>query len=648
MRGQRVLASAIMLTILLCSSAKSTPIEAYGHLPNLEHVTISPDGSAYAYVRAAGAKRIVAIQSLLTGKLLGGVDIGDTKLRDLTWADNKHLLLTTSTTTHAAGPIGPRQEWWAAQFFNLDSGKTTALLQKSDSLVPMMNIVGGLPRIRVIDGKTVVFVDGIYFPVPGGYGKRALFEVDFDSVVARMVKGSSSLYTDWVVDANGAIVAQSDYDDDSRHWTLQSNVNGSWTAVLDVLAPVDPPYVDGLMEDGSAVVVSIPNNGQTEYKRISLKDGSAASLTKPEFDAGWPILDRLSSRIIGGVHYTDKTDYAFGSSRAETVWKSIAAAYPDTTDVELISWTDDWNKIVLKVSGPEYGDAYHLVDMTTHKSDMIGREYDDIGPDDYAPVKWITYSAGDGRSISAYLTLPINHAAKNLPLIVLPHGGPFERNGPGFYWLPQGLASRGYAVLEPQFRGSDGFGWDLLSAGFGQMGRKMQTDLSDGVRALAAQGIVDPKRVCIVGRGYGGYAALAGATLDKGVYRCAVSDAGESNLHDFLRYLQSAGVNPDIVDVRRWERYLGTSDPDDASLDAISPIKHVDQIDIPILLIHGRDDTVVPIAQSENMADELRKAGKPVDFVEFDNEDHWLSRSEMRLQMLNATVKFLEANNPPN
>ena len=237
---------------------------------------------------------------------------------------------------------------------------------------------------------------------------------------------------------------------------------------------------------------------------------------------------------------------------------------------------------------------------------------------------------------------------RNLPLIVLPHGGPHTRDLPGFDWLSQALASRGYAVLQPQFRGSAGFGWDLLSAGFGEFGRKMQTDLSDGVRALAAKGTIDPKRVCIVGASYGGYAAMAGATMDTGVYRCAVADAGLSDLHDFMRYMQRRSERSDNLNVRFWDRFLGVSGTDDPALDAISPIKHVDKATIPILLIHGRDDTVVPIAQSVDMADALKEAGKQVELVKLDGEDHWLSRSETRFQMLDATVKFVEANNPPN
>jgi dipeptidyl aminopeptidase/acylaminoacyl peptidase len=261
--------------------------------------------------------------------------------------------------------------------------------------------------------------------------------------------------------------------------------------------------------------------------------------------------------------------------------------------------------------------------------------------------RWIDYKAADGRVLHAYLTLPPGkESAKNLPLIVMPHGGPHARDYPGFDWFSQALASRGYVVLQPQFRGSDGFGQDLLTAGFGEFGKKMQTDLSDGARALAAQGLVDPKRVCIVGASYGGYAALAGATIDTGVYRCAVSIAGLSDLRQQLRWWLNHQTS-DRSD-RFWNRFLGIEDYDDPKLNDISPIKHVAKVTIPLLLIHGKDDTVVPYAQSDDMADELKDAKKPYEFVTLKHEDHWLSKSETRLQMLEATVKFLETNNPPD
>jgi dipeptidyl aminopeptidase/acylaminoacyl peptidase len=640
----RMLAAAI-LAAFFGVRAEAAPLEVYGRLPTLEQVAISPDGNALASVRIADAKRLVIIQSLQTYKTLGAIDVGDKKLRDLSWADDKHLLVTTSTTAQGIGLIGPRLEWSTAQVFNVDTQKVSLLIGRNDSGVKMMNVIAGAPRIRNVGGHVVAFVEGLYFPT--NESRHALFRVDLDTGHITFILGGSD-YADWIVDGRGAIVARSDYDDLSQHWFLQVYVSGTWRTALDVPATIEIPDVGGLTPDGAAVLVEAPNNGHVQIQQVSLKDASLAPAPQSLLEFSHVILDRSSGRIIGGSQLTDKTDYRFFSPRAETVWRSAAAAFPNAGNVALVSWSDDWNKLILHVSGANYGDGYYLVDMTDHKADLIGPEYEGIGPDDYAPVKWITYVAGDGRQISGYLTLPKNRAPQNLPLIVMPHGGPHARDLPGFDWLSQAIASRGYAVLQPQFRGSDGFGWDLLSAGFGEFGRKMQTDLSDGVRALAAKGTIDPKRVCIVGASYGGYAALAGATMDTGVYRCAVADAGLSDLRDFLRYMRSRSKDSNSLSVRFWDRFLGVSAPDDPALDAISPIKHVDKATIPILLIHGRDDTVVPIAQSEDMADALKDAGKKVEFVKLDGEDHWLSRSETRLQMLDATVKFVEANNPPN
>ncbi len=200
-------------------------------------------------------------------------------------------------------------------------------------------------------------------------------------------------------------------------------------------------------------------------------------------------------------------------------------------------------------------------------------------------------------------------------------------------------------MLQPQFRGSAGFGWKLESSGFGEFGRKMQSDLSDGVRALAAKGYIDPKRVCIVGASYGGYAALAGVTLEQGVYRCAVAVAGVSDMRDMVgRGLVDASRSSTV---RYWDRFVGAKGPTDPVFDEISPVRHAAQASVPILLVHGKDDTVVPFSQSTKMETALKSANKPVEFVTLDREDHWLSREETREQMLKATVSFLEKNNPP-
>ncbi|MDE2182829.1 MAG: S9 family peptidase [Alphaproteobacteria bacterium] len=642
---------AALAALVTCAGAAvavvTAPLEAYGRLPSLTDVRVSPDGNAIAYVRGTTTRRVVVAQSLTTNQVLGMINVSDTKLRDLRWADNHTLLITTSVTARPFGLSGHRQEWALAQSYDVQTKAQHALLQdvggKHDQ--EAMNVVAGPPEPRIIDGHTVVFVRGIYFPGEAGY--LALFRIDLTSNTTRMVSSDRDTHAeDWVIDQAGNIVAESSYFENSQHWKLAIYRDGGSTDVMDVAAPIETPNVEGLTEDEKALVVSaLQPDGSTKYEQVSLKDGGIAPWQRASVGFGNVMADPRSGHAIGGMRVTDKDDYVFFDPRADGVWRAAKADFPNATDIDLVSWSDDMSKVVVHVFGETYGDTYYVVDTAQHKIGRLGSAYDGIV--DVCPEQWIEYKAADGRQIGAYLTLPLNREAKNLPLIVLPHGGPHARDNPGFDWFSQALASRGYAVLQPQFRGSDGFGTDLLYAGFGEFGKKMQTDLSDGVRALAAKGLADPKRVCIVGASYGGYAALAGATLDTGVYRCVVSIAGISDIRGLLRYWQWPR-NTEDRNQRFWDRFLGVSDSGDSKLDAISPIKHVDKVSIPILLIHGRDDTVVPFDQSDDMADALKDARKPYEFVKLSGEDHWLSKSETRLQMLEATLKFLEANNPPN
>jgi len=183
-----------------------------------------------------------------------------------------------------------------------------------------------------------------------------------------------------------------------------------------------------------------------------------------------------------------------------------------------------------------------------------------------------------------------------------------------------------------------------MASGFGQWGRAMQTDLSDGVRALAVQGVIDAKRVCIVGASYGGYAALAGAALQPGVYRCAASVAGPSDLQRMISWTKREQTTETE---RYWLRFMGADGVHDERLADISPAAHADQVQAPILLVHGKDDTVVPYEQSLLMAEALKRAAKPYLMVTLNHEDHWLTHGATRLQMLQAVMDFLEKNNPP-
>ena len=642
---------AATAAILVCMGASAAPLEAYGMLPTLTNMPLSPDGASIAYVRPYKEKRVVIAQNVSTKAVLGIIDATNRKVRDLQWADNHTLIITTSVTTRPNGFIGNKQEYYMAQTFDVATKEQRALMDHISGIsgiedVEVMNVVAGVPQARIIDGHTVLFVRGIYFPSNKGcYG---LFRIDLTTGSTRMISRPRDTHTeDWTINSHGDIVAMSGYWEDTQHWKLFVYRDEQKIQLLDLPASIEQPEVEGLNEDETALIVATPDaDGTLTYQQYSLKDGKASPWAHADVDFGNVITELGTGRVVGGTRVSDIHDYVYFDAHADKMWRSVKGAFKGATDVDLESWSDDHTKVLAHVFGAEYGEGFFYVDMIQHKAIPFGAAYSDIN--EVAPERWIEYKAADGRGLHAYLTVPIGQeAAKNLPLIVLPHGGPHSRDEPGFDWMSQALAARGYVVLQPQFRGSSGFGMELLSAGFGEFGKKMQTDLSDGVRALAAQGLIDPKRVCIAGASYGGYAALAGATLDTGVYRCAVSIAGISDLRGLLRFWNWPRGSDDR-NQRFWDRFLGVTDYDDPKLKDISPIKHIDKVTIPILLIHGKDDTVVNFDQSDDMADELKDAKKPYEFVVLKGEDHWLSKSETRLQMLQAMVKFLETHNPPN
>jgi dipeptidyl aminopeptidase/acylaminoacyl peptidase len=299
--------------------------------------------------------------------------------------------------------------------------------------------------------------------------------------------------------------------------------------------------------------------------------------------------------------------------------------------------------IVFTDGGDDSG-TYWFVNIDKGSADPLGKAYPTVTSKDVGPVRMIDYKAADGLDLHGVLTLPPGREARNLPLVVMPHGGPWARDYPKFDYWAQAFASRGYAVFQPNFRSSTGYGQALYEAGYGEWGRKMQTDISDGAAELARQGIVDPKRACIVGWSYGGYAAQAGVTVQHRLYRCAVSMAGVSDLAKQLKYTEDeAGI--DSPAARTWSLFLGVKS-DWGVLRDISPAMLASRADAPILLIHGNDDTVVPIAQSDEMEKALQAAGKPVERVTLKGADHWLLEQDTRVAMLKASVAFVQKYNP--
>jgi dienelactone hydrolase len=638
----RSLAALAALTAFGC--AQAAPLDAYGQLPSISDVALSPDGAKVAYItHAPGKEGVVAVQ-ISPAKMIFGGNFGDQKLRGVVWSDNDHLLVIRSVTKKPSfGVIADRQEWNLLTGIDLSTGKTSALLKD----VPgSMNTIEGVPERRTVGGKSVIFVSTVAFGLGGGEGQSALLQLDPATSRASYAPKAMMGGGDWVLDPNGEPLAQPSYDEHGHKWSLWLYGPVRPHMAYSMITDIDMPQVQGVSPDGASLILKQVVDEQEVYLPVSLKDGSAGQPIAAYSRFSSLISDPVTGRLIGGAALGATASYSFFDPKDQAAWEAIVRMFPDE-EVDPVSWSDDRSRVVVEVTGQSHGVAYVMVDAKTHAVLKVGDAYAALQPDDIAGVEAIEYKAADGRTIPAFLTLPNGRPSKGLPLVVVPHGGPAAMDQPGFDYWAQALASRGYAVLQPEFRGSDGYGREHLAAGFGEWGRKMQTDLSDGVRALANSGIVDPKRVCIFGGSYGGYAALAGVALQSGVYRCAVSVAGISDLNKMMAWTRDREGSGYTPSVRYWSRFMGGDDARGGRLDEISPALHASRVDVPVLLLHGRDDTVVPIQQSQLMADALAAAGKPAEFVILANEDHWLSRSETRTQMLQAAVKFLEANNPP-
>jgi dipeptidyl aminopeptidase/acylaminoacyl peptidase len=262
---------------------------------------------------------------------------------------------------------------------------------------------------------------------------------------------------------------------------------------------------------------------------------------------------------------------------------------------------------------------------------------------DFAPVRPISFRNRDGVQLQGYLTLPLSREARGLPLVLMPHGGPFARDRWSFDPWVQFLASRGYAVLQVNFRGSTGYGRDFVERGIGQWGSGMIDDLEDGVDWLVREGTVDAGHVCVVGASYGGYAALWAPIRKPERYRCAVSFAGISDIGAMLRYDNRRFTATRYA--REWRRRVQGEEAID--LGAISPLRQADRIRVPLLIAHGEKDTNVPVSQSRDLIRALARRNAVVESVFYPEGEHGFTRAQDSIDFLRRLEAFLARHNPP-
>ncbi len=682
---RKSLASCVRASVFVCTVAFSAaspahadaalPIDVYAAAPNASSVTLSPDGSHIAMVQPLSGVATVVVYSTAGNGHCSFVpeDVTATGVR---WAGPEHVFVDIlgKSRWHGYVPWEATEKPIPVRFRSgeyLSRRWAGSILIKSDCTNPKMmsgaelgEFLGSVPN------------DERHFFV--GLGTRlgyVLYNVDAETGLPTIVHtygletlespSTSELLLDQTGTVRvriGTVAAKQPERPRDFDFVILAQLAGSkdWQEVYRYHSR---PFVRDEREldvagfgDDPNVVYGVSRNGGDHWTAYPLdlrtKQLGAPLFPDEKFDAAGFFFEPTTNRVVG-VEF--KTPAGTKVDWLDRGWQQIYADLQATfegEEVVITSATRDRKKLTVLVTGSANpaGD-YYLVDLSLPQATKIGSAYPAITSGVNAPPKVIAYKARDGLAMPAYLTLPAGSAPKAMPLVVLPHGAP--RDEPGFDWLSEFLASRGYAVLQPEYRGSEGFGRVFADAGRNQWGAATQNDISDGVKFLVDQGIADPKRLAILGWSFGGYSAMAGLAFTPDLYRCGVSISGYSDVMAMASYQQYAPFQqssqfawpsdwwPRLTDHDAWSGPRLSNAVDEERLHAVSPVLHAERIVAPLLLIHAKGDKLVPIAQSEEMADALKKRGKPYDFVALDSEDHALDDPATRKAVLQAVEPFL-------
>jgi dipeptidyl aminopeptidase/acylaminoacyl peptidase len=642
--------AAASLALSFSAAAASPPLEAYGNLPQVEFMRVSPSGNRIAMIGVDHEKRQLILAEAGTNKVLKAAAVGDNKVRNLFWAGDEHVLVEVTKTSPLLYDYGyQRIELFGMLHVGLDGSPPWPVFGHSDSIEhTVFGYSGAYPQ----QGRWYGYFRGLTLERQRGFGDAGytrqhsyldLYQVDLQTSTPKLLATGPGREHEWVIGADGNIAAHVEFAPASGEWVLYAGRERE-KLLIKKNTPVQEISLVGLgRRDGTVLVLD--HTGDTDQVcEIEVATGACETLFSDVGVTGF-LYDPLSGLLIGAATPTDPWAQFFDPA-LQKHYNSARKAFPNQ-QVRLESFSPNLKDMIVFTDGTADSGTFWFVNGTTHRADPIGYPYAQIAPTDVGPVKTFGYSAADGLRIEAILTLPPGREPKRLPLVVLPHGGPISAaDQAGFDWWAQAFASQGYAVLQPNYRGTEGYSDAFRRAGFGEWGRKILSDIADGVTALGTQSLIDPKRVCIVGASYGGYAALAGVTMQRGLYRCAVSVSGPSDMAKFMNW-QTTRYGLDSPDLRYMRKLIGADSASEDRLREISPAHFVKQAEAPILLIHGKDDTRVPIEQSRDMAAALKRAGKVVQLVELEHEDHFLSRDATRIAMLKAAVDFVSKFNPP-
>jgi dipeptidyl aminopeptidase/acylaminoacyl peptidase len=624
------------------TSTAAPPLEAYARLPQIEGATLSPDGSYFAAIINRGDEAVVVTRPVDGSSPLRAVmktDNREQRFAWVHWVNNQRLVISIH---------------FAAQRFGVDTTESR-LVAVDRNAGKFVNLV---QPAAFADARTYAQIqdrvidwlpeDGHHILLMASMENRdvwpAVYKVDVDSGEREVVHGRSDHVRRWITDAShrvrvgvrqlGTQVEVRISDPNGENWRT------GWRYELFDRSAVEPL---GFGVDPQLLYVLADSAGHRALHTVDLRDAALKPqprLSDVRDDVSGPLIrDGQTGEPVGvGGSRVDQLASLYWDPKVQVLARAIDAALPGRYN-RILQFSADGSRYLLHSSGNGLPGQFLLGYRDQGQLTPLGREYPELSGVALPRKQVVEIAARDGLKVPGFLTLPLNApGAAKPPAIILPHGGPISRDTLDFDPLSSFLASRGYAVLQVNFRGSAGMGFEFRNAGLKRWGLEMQDDLSDAAQWLVQRGTVDPARLCIVGGSYGGYAALMGGAKTPELFRCVVSVAGVSDLIDLGRR-QAGYVNGADI----FSKQIGSTWDDSQQLKATSPARLASSFKAPVLLVHGTDDRSVPFQQSVDMADALKAAGKPVKLVTLEGGDHYLSYQAHRQRFYRELEAFLAA-----
>ncbi|KMT66108.1 peptidase S9 [Catenovulum maritimum] len=627
-----------ILLIVLCtftnlaiSKPQFIPTKAFASKPDVSKILLSPDGKHIAMLLKAeqGDVKATVLQSVnlqnFESSFLTYAENKKYVMTDIAWLDNENIIVDVKYPASRRGT--PVDEYRVVKI-NIFEKKLKSVIPKStlSRLDYVPNVLSNVLSIVPEDPNYIIMQISGHMHT----GEPSVVQIPLtDKARTRFLERAETNIFHWKLDQQRN-VRIGIYRDKTHYKILErKNKDEEFRTLWKFEAfSAETVWPLGFDLDPNILYVQALHKGKDAIYKVDLTDKDLKLnlvYAKEDYDvSGYLTRSNKTGEVIGaGGYIWDKARVRFE--------KAIDKALPDN-DNYLVSFSQDENKyITLSTSDTEAG-VYLVGDRKAKTMDIVAYRYSDLKPELMAAKEKISYKARDGLTIEGYLTLPQASSGKNLPTLIFPHGGPISYDNDGFDYWTQFFANRGYAVLQMNFRGSAGYGFQFMQQGLRAWGQAMQDDVEDGTKWIIEQGVANPDKVCIVGASYGGYAALMGTVKTPDLYKCAVSFAGVSDIEALVKAHRNF-VNYEIV-----KKQIGD---DYSKLWEHSPLKHAEKIKVPVLLIHGTKDRVVRVDQSEDMFDELDDLDKDVEYIELDGGDHYLSNADHRLTTFKAMEKFL-------